>query len=148
MTLNYSPKVMEHFRNPRNMGEIRNPDGVGQVGNKICGDVMRIFIKVGKKKGKEVIDDIKFQTFGCVSAIATTSMTTILAKGRTLEEAFRITRDDVARSLGGLPPIKIHCSNMASEALQAAIRDYYRKRVRLPEKQIHEQSELKREVKK
>ncbi len=127
MTLNYSPKVMDHFRKPQNMGEIKNPDGVGQIGNKICGDVMKIYIRVGKKDGKDIIDDIKFQTFGCVSAIATTSMTTMLAKGKTLDDAKKITRDDVANALGGLPPIKIHCSNMASEALEAAINDYRKK---------------------
>jgi nitrogen fixation NifU-like protein len=134
MTLNYSPKVMQHFRNPRNMGEIKNPDGVGKVGNKICGDVMHIYIKVGKVNGKEVIDDIKFQTFGCVSAIATTSMATMLAKGKTLDDALMIKRNDVAKALGGLPPIKMHCSNMASEALEAAINDYRKKAKNLRKK--------------
>ncbi len=127
MAFDYSPRVMDHFKHPKNMGEIRDPDGVGQVGNKICGDVMKIFIKVVKKDGKDVIGNIKFQTFGCVSAIATTSMTTMLAKGKTLDDAMKITRDDVANALGGLPPIKIHCSNMASEALEAAIDDYRKK---------------------
>lgn len=124
----YSEKVMAHFRNPRNMGAIEDADGVGQVGNPVCGDVMQIFIKVGKAGGKEVISDIKFQTFGCVSAIATTSMTTEIAKGMTLGRARRITRDDVAKALGGLPPIKMHCSNLATEALSAAIDDYEKKR--------------------
>ncbi len=125
MSITYSEKVMEHFKRPHNMGEIKDADGVGMVGNKICGDVMQIYIKVSGKGGKEIISDIKFQTFGCVSAIATTSMTTDLAKGRTLDDAMKITRKDVADALDGLPPIKMHCSNLASEALQAAIEDYY-----------------------
>lgn len=118
---------MEHFKKPHNMGEIKNPDGVGKVGNPICGDVMHIFIKVRKQNGKEIISDIKFQTFGCVAAIATTSMTTELAKGRTLDDAMKIGREDVAHALKGLPPIKMHCSNMAADALRAAIKDYYKK---------------------
>ncbi len=130
MAMNYSVKVMEHFRNPRNMGEMKDADGVGKVGNQVCGDVMYIYIKVGMQGGREVITDISFQTFGCVSAIATTSMTTDIAKGKTLEEARRITRDDVAKALDGLPPIKMHCSNLASEALNAAIDDYYEKKGR------------------
>lgn len=123
----YSEKVMEHFKHPRNMGEMKDADGVGMVGNKVCGDVMKIFIKVGRSGGNDVIKDIRFQTFGCVSAIATTSMATELAKGKTLESASRMTRDDVAKKLGGLPPIKMHCSNLATEALAAAIQDYYAK---------------------
>jgi nitrogen fixation NifU-like protein len=123
----YSKEVMEHFKKPHNMGEIKNPDGVGKVGNPICGDVMHIFIKVRKQNGKEIISDIKFQTFGCVAAIATTSMTTELAKGRTLDDAMKIGREDVAHALKGLPPIKMHCSNMAADALRAAIKDYYKK---------------------
>ncbi len=127
MSMNYSKKVMEHFKNPKNMGEMKDADGVGKVGNPVCGDVMHIYIKVGKKDGKEIIEDIKFQTFGCVSAIAVTSMTTLLAKGKTLEESLKIKRDDVASALDGLPPIKMHCSNLASEALEAAINDYMKK---------------------
>jgi nitrogen fixation NifU-like protein len=128
MGMGYSEKVMEHFKNPRNMGTIEDADGIGQVGNPVCGDVMQIFIKVGKAGGKEVISDIKFQTFGFVSAIATTSMATEIAKGMTLEKARKITRDDVAAALDGLPPIKMHCSNLATEALNAAIDDYEKKR--------------------
>ncbi|MEW5937396.1 MAG: Fe-S cluster assembly scaffold protein NifU [Candidatus Thermoplasmatota archaeon] len=120
----YSEKVMEHFKNPRNIGEIENPDGVGTVGNPICGDLMTIYIKV--KDG--VIEDIKFKTFGCAAAIATSSMVTELAKGRTIEEAEKISRGDVARELDGLPPIKMHCSNLAAEALHAAIEDYKTKK--------------------
>jgi len=114
---------MEHFKNPRNMGVMENPDGVGEVGNPTCGDVMTVQIKV--ENGR--ISDIKFQTFGCISAIATSSMITELARGKTLEEAMKITRDDVAKELGGLPPIKMHCSNLAADALHAAIRDYLKK---------------------
>ena len=127
MVLNYSEKVMEHFKNPHNMGEMKDADTVGIVGNKVCGDVMKIYLKIEKKKGKEVIKDITFQTYGCVSAIATTSATTDIAKGKTLDDAYRISRDDVAKSLDGLPPIKMHCSNLATEALQSAI-DNYRKK--------------------
>ncbi len=116
----YTDKVMEHFRNPRNMGELKEPDGVGEVGNPACGDVMSMMIKV--KDGR--IADIKFQTFGCAAAIATSSMITELAKGKTLEEALKLTRTDVAEQLGGLPPIKMHCSNLAADALHAAITDY------------------------
>lgn len=123
----YSKKVLEHFMHPHNQGEIKNPSGTGIVGNPTCGDVMRIYIKVKKKKKEEVIEDIKFETLGCASAIATSSMVTDLAKGRTLDEALKISRDDVAEALEGLPPIKMHCSNLASEALTAAIENYRQK---------------------
>jgi len=116
----YNKKVMQHFRKPKNVGEIKDADGIGKVGNPVCGDVMWIYIKVKDDK----IKDIKFKTFGCVSAIATTSMLTELAKGKTLEEAKKITRDDVADALGGLPSIKMHCSNLAADALKRAIEDY------------------------
>jgi nitrogen fixation NifU-like protein len=119
----YTEKVMEHFRNPHNMGEISNADGVGTVGNPICGDMMTIYIKVKDDR----IEDIKFKTFGCGAAVATSSMVTDLAKGKTLEEAMKITRGDVADELGGLPPIKMHCSNLAADALHVAIDDYYKK---------------------
>ncbi len=109
---------------PHNQGEMKNPSGVGIVGNPTCGDVMKIYIKVKKKKKEEVIEDIKFETLGCASAIATSSMVTDLAKGKTLTDALKITRDDVAEALEGLPPIKMHCSNLSSEALTAAIEDY------------------------
>jgi nitrogen fixation NifU-like protein len=116
----YSEKVLDHFRNPRNVGEIEDADGVGSVGNPVCGDMMSIYIKVKDDK----IDDIKFKTFGCGAAIATTSMTTELAKGKTLDDAMEITRQDVADELGGLPPVKMHCSNLAADALHEAIEDY------------------------
>ncbi len=116
----YSEKVLDHFRNPRNVGEIEDADGVGSVGNPVCGDMMSIYIKVKDDK----IEDIKFRTFGCGAAIATTSMTTELAKGKTLDEAMTITRKDVADELGGLPPVKMHCSNLAADALHEAIENY------------------------
>ena len=116
----YSEKVLDHFRNPRNVGEIEDADGVGSVGNPVCGDMMSVYIKVKDDK----IEDIKFKTFGCGAAIATTSMTTELAKGKTLDEAMTITRQDVADELGGLPPVKMHCSNLAADALHEAIENY------------------------
>lgn len=116
----YSEKVMEHFANPHNVGEIPNADGIGKVGNPQCGDVMWLYIKVKDY----VITDIKFKTFGCGAAIATSSMITELARGKTLEEAKKISRQDVADSLDGLPPTKMHCSNLASDALREAIKDY------------------------
>jgi len=121
----YSEKVMDHFMNPRNMGEIADADGVGTVGNPVCGDLMNMYIKVKDNK----LEDVKFKTFGCGAAIATSSMITELAKGKTIEEALKITRSDVADSLGGLPPIKMHCSNLAADALHAAIEDYRKKKV-------------------
>ena len=115
---------MEHFRNPRNMGEIPDADGVGTVGNPICGDMMKIFIKVKDNR----LEDVKFKTFGCGAAIATSSMITELAKGKTIDEAMKITRSDVADALEGLPPIKMHCSNLAADGLRAAIEDYLKKK--------------------
>lgn len=119
----YSEKVLEHFRNPKNMGEIEDADGIGTVGNPICGDLMSIYIKVEGTRLK----DVKFKTFGCAAAIATSSMITELAKGKTIVEALKITRDDVAEELDGLPPIKMHCSNLAADGLHAAIDDYKKK---------------------
>lgn len=124
--IGYSKKVMEHFMNPKNVGAIENPDGYGKVGNPVCGDLMEMFIKVKD----DVITDIKFRTFGCGSAIATSSMVTELAKGKHVDEAFNITRDDVASELDGLPPRKMHCSNLAADALQAAIKDYKTKKAK------------------
>lgn len=119
----YTQKVMEHFKNPHNMGEIPDADGVGTVGNPVCGDLMTIYIKVKDNR----LADIKFKTYGCGSAIATSSMITDLAMGKTLEEAMKITRGNVADALEGLPPVKMHCSNLAADALHAAIEDYYKK---------------------
>lgn len=122
--IGYSKKVMDHFMNPRNVGSIENPDGVGRVGNPVCGDLMEVSIRV--ENG--IITDVKFKTFGCGSAIATASMVTELAKGKTLEEADRITRQDVADELEGLPPKKMHCSNLAADALHEAIEDFRQRR--------------------
>jgi nitrogen fixation NifU-like protein len=116
----YSEKVMDHFRNPRNVGEIPDADGVGTVGNPVCGDLMSVYIKVKDN----IITDVKFKTFGCAAAIATSSMITELAIGKSLQDALKLTRGDVADSLGGLPPIKMHCSNLAADALHAAIKNY------------------------
>ncbi|MGQ9531254.1 MAG: Fe-S cluster assembly scaffold protein NifU [Desulfotomaculales bacterium] len=120
----YTDIVMEHFQNPRNVGEIPDADGVGQIGNPACGDIIKVFIKV--EDG--IITDAKFKTFGCAAAIATSSIMTEMAKGKTVEEALRITHRHVAEALGGLPPKKMHCSNLAADALHAAIRDYQRRR--------------------
>ncbi|TFF85169.1 MAG: iron-sulfur cluster assembly scaffold protein [Promethearchaeota archaeon] len=121
----YSDKVLDHFRNPRNVGTIEGADGYGKVGNPVCGDIMEMFIKVGVgKNGEEIIEDIKFRTFGCGSAVATSSMTTEMAKGLSLDVAYKISRNDVADELEGLPPIKMHCSNLAADALKAAIDNY------------------------
>lgn len=123
----YSEKVLEHFRNPRNVGVIEDADGMGTVGNPVCGDLMTMYIKVRDDR----IVDIKFQTFGCGAAIATSSMATELAKGKTLEEALKITKQTVAEALGGLPPQKMHCSNLAADALKRAIADYLKKAGRI-----------------
>ncbi|KKR22128.1 MAG: hypothetical protein UT50_C0001G0040 [Candidatus Moranbacteria bacterium GW2011_GWA2_39_41] len=123
--MQYSKKVLDHFTRPHNQGVIKNASGVGMVGNPVCGDLMKIYIKVKKDKEKgDIIDNIKFETLGCASAIATSSMVTDLAMGKTIEQALKITRDDVADALEGLPPIKMHCSNLADEALHEAIKDY------------------------
>jgi nitrogen fixation NifU-like protein len=122
--IGYSKKVMQHFMDPQNVGVIENADGTGTVGNPVCGDLMEVTIRVKD----EIIEDIRFRTFGCGSAIATASMVTVLAKGRTIEEALRITRQDVADELEGLPPRKMHCSNLAADALHEAIKDYKRRK--------------------
>lgn len=122
--MGYSDKVMDHFMNPRNVGQIENPDGYGKVGNPVCGDLMEMYIRVED----DIIADIKFKTFGCGSAIATSSMVTEMAKGMHIDDAMKITRDDVADKLDGLPPQKMHCSNLAADALQAAIADYRSKK--------------------
>lgn len=126
--MEYSKLVLQNFKHPKNMGSIKDADGVGEVGNLTCGDIMKVYIKVGKnKKGQEIIKDIKFETMGCIAAIATSSMVTQLAKGKTLEEAKNISKRNVSDSLGKLPPIKEHCSNLAEEALKKAIEDYEKK---------------------
>ncbi len=121
----YSEKVVEHFLSPHNYGKMKNPDGIGKVGNLVCGDVMYLYISIGRNENKEdVIDDIKFETFGCAAAIATSSVITDLAKGKTIKEAFRIDNKKVIKELGELPPIKIHCSLLAVDALAEAVYDY------------------------
>ncbi len=120
MALSYSEKVMEHFSNPRNVGEIEDADGIGEAGNPKCGDIMKIYLKVRDN----VIEDVKFKTFGCASAIASSSMATELIKGKTVDEAWDLTNSAVAEALDGLPPIKMHCSVLAEEAIHLAINDY------------------------
>lgn len=119
----YSEKVMDHFTNPRNVGEINDANGVGQVGNPKCGDIMKMYLKIEDN----VIVDAKFKTFGCGAAVATSSMATELVRGKTVDEALKITNQAVAEALDGLPPVKMHCSNLAEEAIRAAIEDYQRK---------------------
>lgn len=134
--MSYSEKVLDHFQNPRNVGEIENPDGVGQAGNPRCGDIMKIYLRVKDN----VIEDIKFKTFGCASAIASSSMATELVKGKTVDEAWNLTNSAVAEALDGLPPVKMHCSVLAEEAIHAAINDYL-KRQGLPthEEECHDE---------
>ena len=139
--MEYTEQVMDHFMNPRNMGEMENPDGVGTVGNAKCGDIMRIYIKVEDN----VITDVKFKTFGCGAAIATSRKATELVKGKTLDEALQITNKMVMDSLGGLPPVKVHCSVLAEEALHAAIQDY-KDRLEKGEKPASEEDEEVRYV--
>ncbi|MFC1644556.1 iron-sulfur cluster assembly scaffold protein [Patescibacteria group bacterium] len=123
--MQYSKKVLDHFTRPRNQGELESPDATATVGNPKCGDIMKMYIKVSKnEKGEEVIEDVKFQTLGCGAAIATSSMATELAKGKTIEEALKITNQMVADELGGLPQEKMHCSNLAADAISKAIEKY------------------------
>ena len=119
----YSEKVMDHFANPRNVGEIENADGIGEVGNSKCGDIMKMYIKVDN----DIITDVKFKTFGCGAAIATSSMATELIKGKPIEEALKLTNKAVMEALDGLPPVKVHCSLLAEEAIHAALWDYAQK---------------------
>ena len=125
----YSKKVIEHFSHPHNAGEMEKPDGIGEVGNPVCGDMMKIMIKVDDQ---DSLADIKFQTFGCAAAIATSSITTDMAMGKSIREAYTISRQDVADELGGLPAAKMHCSNLASDGLKAAINDYLKRQGREP----------------
>ncbi|MFQ5762240.1 MAG: Fe-S cluster assembly scaffold protein NifU [Candidatus Bathyarchaeia archaeon] len=122
-TWEYSEKVKEHFRNPRNLGELSDADATGTVGNPVCGDLMTFYLKVKN----DIIEDVKFKTFGCGAAIATSSMLTEIAKGKRIEEAVKITKEDIADALDGLPPIKMHCSNLASDGFHAAVKDYLAK---------------------
>ena len=120
----YSEEVIKHFHNPHNYGKIKNPSAIGNIGNIRCGDIMKLYIKVGKK---EIIEDIKFETLGCAAAIATSSIVTDLAKGKTVKEALKMTNQDILKSLGGLPPLKVHCSLLAIDALHEAIYNYLKK---------------------
>ncbi|QSX07292.1 Fe-S cluster assembly scaffold protein NifU [Sedimentibacter sp. zth1] len=120
----YTEKVMDHFRNPRNVGEIIKADGVGEVGNPTCGDIMKIYLKINED---QIIEDVKFQTFGCGSAIASSSMATELIKGKSIQDAVELTNKAVIEALGGLPPVKVHCSVLAEQAVKAALYDYSQK---------------------
>ena len=124
----YTKEIMEHFKNPRNVGEIPDANGIGTVGNPICGDVMKMFLKIEN----DIIVDVKFKTFGCGAAISTSSMVTEMVKGKSIEEALKISNKAVAEALGGLPPIKMHCSVLAEEALKSALRDYYKRQGKEP----------------
>jgi len=128
----YTEAVMDHFTNPRNAGEIPDADGVGEVGNSVCGDIMKIYVKINDDR----IVDIKFKTFGCGAAIATSSILTEMVKGKTLSEALKVTNKAVAEALGGLPPQKMHCSNLAADALQKAIADYGQRNFKSPENAV------------
>jgi len=145
----YTKKVLEHFQHPHNVGKLKNPDGVGKAGNIRCGDVMWIYIKVKKEKnGKEVIKNIKFQTYGCLAAIATSSVITDLVKGKTITEALNIDRKKVVDELGGLPPVKLHCSVLAVDALLEAIYDYLKKHKKpIPRELLKRHQRIKKEEK-
>jgi len=146
----YTKKVINTFKNPHNYGKIKNADGIGKVGNIICGDVMWLYIKVGKnKKREEIIKDIKFETFGCVAAISTSSVITDLAKGKTLKKAMNIEKDEIVKKLGGLPKIKYHCSVLAVDALVEAIYDYfYKAKKQIPDslRKKHEAIQKSKEI--
>ena len=139
----YNDKVIEHYSNPRNVGEIEEASGIGEVGNPVCGDIMKMYLKI--EDG--IIKDVKFKTFGCGAAIATSSVSTELIKGKTIEEALKLSNKEVVNELGGLPPVKLHCSVLAEEAIKTAIADYYRKEGKLTEKEISEKCGLKKENK-
>ncbi|TSA57274.1 iron-sulfur cluster assembly scaffold protein [bacterium] len=135
----YNKKVLQYFKNPRNFGKIKNPDGIGKVGNLICGDVMQLYIKVDKnKKGEEIIKDIKFEAYGCVAALASSSIITDLAKGKTIKQALKINQKQMIDSLGVLPPVKTHCSVLAIDALSEAIYDYLIKNNKIVPKELEE----------
>ncbi|MGC8981735.1 MAG: iron-sulfur cluster assembly scaffold protein [Minisyncoccia bacterium] len=150
----YSKKIIEHFKNPKNVGKIKNPSGIGDAGNLLCGDLMKIYIKVEKnKKGEDIIKDIKFETLGCIVAIANSSLLTTLVKGKKIDEALKIKKEDLIKRLGQpLPPFKIHCSVLAIEALKEAIYDYYYKnKIKIP-KELEEEHKrivkIKKEIEK
>lgn len=136
----YNEKVIEHYSNPRNVGDIKDASGVGEVGNPVCGDIMKMYLKIEN----DVITDVKFKTFGCGAAIASSSVSTEMIKGKTIDEALKLTNKDVINELGGLPPVKLHCSVLAEEAIRNAIADYFRKTVKMTEEQIIEKCKLKK----
>lgn len=135
----YNDIVIENYANPKNVGEIENASGVGEVGNPVCGDIMKMYLKIENN----VITDVKFKTFGCGAAIASSSISTEMIKGKTIEEALKLTNKDVIDKLGGLPPVKLHCSVLAEQAIKTAIADYYRKQGILTEKEINEKCNIK-----
>ncbi len=145
----YTKKVMDHFSNPRNMGEIENPSGVGTVGNAKCGDIMRMYLDIDEKG---IIQDVKFKTFGCGAAVATSSIATELVKGKTVEDALKVTNKAVMEALDGLPPVKVHCSLLAEEAIHAALWDYTERNgikidgLERPKSDVHEEEEEKEEI--
>lgn len=137
----YNEKVIEHYSNPRNVGEIADANGIGEVGNPVCGDIMKMYLKI--ENG--IIKNVKFKTFGCGAAIATSSVSTELVKGKTIDEALKLTNKEVVDELGGLPPVKLHCSVLAEEAIKSAIADYLRKEGKLSEEEIVKKCGLKQE---
>ena len=138
--MEYSEKVIDHYTNPRNVGKIENASGVGEVGNAVCGDIMKMFLEINDE---EVITDVKFKTFGCGAAIATSSISTEMIKGKTVEEALALKNVDVVNALDGLPPVKLHCSVLAEEAIHEAVADYYRKQGKMTEEEIKVKCGLK-----
>ena len=139
--MNYSEKVMDHFINPRNVGEIENADGIGEVGNAKCGDIMKMYLKIDEN----TITDCKFKTFGCGAAVATSSMATEMIKGRSIDDALKLTNSAVMEALDGLPPVKIHCSVLAEQAVKAALTDYYQKQGIDPEPIVGKVPEMEEE---
>jgi nitrogen fixation NifU-like protein len=148
-TYGYSRKVLEVFKHPKNIGEIKNPDGVGKVGNEVCGDLMWMYLRIARnRKGEEYIKDIKVKTFGCIAAISTSAILTEMAKGKTIEDALLIDKTKIVRKLGGLPPIKVHCSVLSSDALKEAVYDYYRRKGRKIPKDLQLAHERNEQIKK
>lgn len=135
----YSEKVIDHYSNPRNVGEIKDANGIGEVGNPVCGDIMKMYLEIKDN----IIVDVKFKTFGCGAAIATSSISTELIKGKTIEEALKLTNKQVVEELGGLPPVKLHCSVLAEEAIKSAIADYFRRESKMTEEEIIEKCGIK-----
>ena len=143
----YSKEIMKHFQKPQNVGSMKNPDGFGKVGNLRCGDIMYLYIKIGKnKKGEEIIKDVSFETFGCTVAIANTSLLTTMVKGKTLKEVMEITKDDLIKKFGGVPFVKIHCSLLAVDALTEAIFDYFKRQKREIPSELQKRHELAEKI--